>query len=106
VKTAALLLGTTLLVTLAAAAKKPGDPARGKIAFQQCAMCHNTATVDKKMGPSLKGLFHKQKMQNGKRVTEPSVRALIDQGGSGMPPFREMLSDQEKDDLLAYLKSL
>lgn len=58
------------------------------------------------MGPALKGLFRKEKMQNGKRVREASVRAVIDQGVNGMPPFKEMLSAQEKNDLVAYLKKL
>jgi mono/diheme cytochrome c family protein len=34
------------------------------------------------------------------------VLARINQGGDGMPAYAEMLTDQEKADLLAYLKTL
>ena len=101
----ALCLGAGLLAALGAA-KKPGDPAKGKVVFQQCSMCHNIDSTDKKMGPGLKKLFHKDKLQNGKKATEQTIRAQVDQGGNGMPPFKEMLSDQEKEDLMAYLKTL
>jgi len=61
---------------------------------------------DKKLGPGLKGLFKKDKLANGKKPTEANIRARIDDGGNGMPAYKEMLSDQEKDDLVAYLKTL
>jgi mono/diheme cytochrome c family protein len=34
------------------------------------------------------------------------VRAKVDEGGNGMPAYKEMLSDDEKDDLIAFLKTL
>ena len=58
------------------------------------------------MGHGLKGLFKKDKMNNGKKPTEAAVRARVDEGGQGMPAYKDMLSDQEKDDLIAYLKTL
>src|SRR5690349_1848811 len=83
-----------------------GDAAKGKEVFQQCAVCHNADSTEKKMGPGLKGLFTREKMNNGKKPTEANVRAKIDEGGNGMPAYKEMLSDDEKDDLIAYLKTL
>lgn len=35
-----------------------------------------------------------------------SIRVRIDSGGHGMPPFKEMLTDQERTDLIAYLQTL
>ncbi len=102
------VLGTALTiasVTALAAANK-GDPEKGKETFQQCAVCHNADSTDKKMGPGLKGLFSREKMTNGKKPTEENVRAKIDEGGNGMPAYKEMLSDEEKNDLIAYLKTL
>jgi mono/diheme cytochrome c family protein len=58
------------------------------------------------MGPGLKGLFKRDKLANGKKVSEATVREKVEQGGNGMPPFKDQLSDQEKDDLMAYLKTL
>jgi cytochrome c len=43
---------------------------------------------------------------NGKPVNEANVREIINQGGNGMPPYNDILSDQEKDNLIAYLKTL
>lgn len=87
-------------------ADKAGDPAKGKEVFEQCAVCHNVDTDEKKMGPSLKGLFKHATLKNGKKVTEANVRAQINAGGNGMPAYEDMLSEQEKNDVIAYLKTL
>ena len=60
----------------------------------------------KEDGAGLKGLFSHDKMLNGKKPTEANVRAKIDEGGNGMPAYKEILSDEEKDNLIAYLKTL
>jgi hypothetical protein len=56
------------------------------------------------VGPSLKGLFQRSELRNGKAVTEKNIRSRIEQGGDGMPAFSELLSDKEKIDLISYLK--
>ncbi len=86
--------------------QKAGDAAKGKDVFEQCAVCHNTDTDEKKIGPSLKGLFKQEKLVNGKKATEENVRAFIDNGGNGMPAYADMLSKEDKDNLIAYLKTL
>ena len=101
----------TLCVGLAAGSQVmlsagKGDAAKGKAAFETCAVCHNPDNTEKKMGPGLKGFFKKDKMANGKKVTDANVKARIDEGGHGMPAYKDMLSDAEKDDLIAYLKTL
>lgn len=83
-----------------------GDAAKGKEVFDQCSVCHNADSTDKKIGPGLKGLFKKDKLVDGKKPTEANVRAKVDEGGNGMPPYKDILSDQEKNDLIAYLKTL
>lgn len=100
----AFLAGLGLGLLLAAG--KPGDPAKGKVVFEQCSVCHNADSAEKKMGPGLKGLFKRSKLQDGKKATEQNVRARIDTGGNGMPPYKELLTGEEKDDLIAYLKTL
>src|SRR5580658_2080922 len=104
----ALGVATTLTCSLAMGAdkKKAGDADKGKEVFQQCGVCHNADSTEKKMGPGLKGLFSKEKLNNGKKPTEDNVRAQIDEGGNGMPAYKEMLGDDEKTDLIAYLKTL
>jgi cytochrome c len=93
-------------VAVGANQKKAGDPEKGKEVFQQCSVCHNADSTEKKMGPGLKGLFSNEKMNNGKKPTEANVREKIDEGGNGMPSYKDMLSDDEKNDLIAYLKTL
>ena len=83
-----------------------GDAAKGKEVFEQCGVCHNADSEEKKMGPGLKGLFKREKMTNGKKPSDATVRAKVDEGGNGMPAYKDMLSDTEKDDLIAYLKTL
>lgn len=87
-------------------AQATGDAAKGKEVFEQCAVCHNVDTDEKKMGPALKGLFKKEKLTNGKPVNEENVRQVINEGGNGMPAYADMLSDEEKANVLAYLKTL
>ena len=79
---------------------------RGKGVFEQCGGCHSAETDEKKVGPPLKGLFQRAKLRNGKPVTAQNIRSRIEQGGDGMPAFSDLLSDQEKIDLLSYLKTL
>ena len=102
----------TLCVGLAAGSQVmlsagKGDAAKGKAVFEQCGVCHNPDSDEKKMGPGLKGLFKKDKLtSNGKPVNDSNVLQKINEGGNGMPGYQDMLSDQEKTDLLAYLKTL
>jgi cytochrome c2 len=83
-----------------------GNSAKGQKVFGQCAACHNADSTEIKMGPGLKGLFKKAKLKNGQPVSESTVRTRIDEGGGGMPGYKDMLTDGEKNDLIAYLKTL
>ena len=99
-------MGMSLIAATSALWAAKGDAERGKQEFEQCAVCHNADSTEKKAGPGLKGLFHRDKLVNGKKPTEANVRAKIDEGGNGMPAYKDLLDDQEKDDLIAYLKTL
>jgi len=85
---------------------KPGDAAKGKDVFDQCSVCHNADSDEVKVGPGLKGLFKMDKLVNGKPVTEANVREIINTGGNGMPSYADQLSEQDKNDVIAYLKTL
>ena len=50
-----------------------------------------------KVGPGLKGIFKRAKLSNGKPMNEPNVRAIVESGGNGMPPYKQMLTPAEKD---------
>lgn len=107
----AFCLGGALALSIAfarpaAKSAAKGDPQKGKSVFEQCSVCHSADSTEKRMGPGLKGLFKRSKLSNGKKVTEANVRAVIEAGGNGMPAYKEMLSDEEKDNLIAFLKTL
>ena len=87
-------------------AQKPGDAKKGKEVFDQCSVCHNSDSEETKVGPGLKGLFKHDKLKNGKAVTVDNVKAMINTGGNGMPSYADLLSEQEKTDVIAYLKTL
>ena|SRR5450432_2540162 len=99
---AALFFGTQTLK--AAQDKSPAE--KGKDVFEACAGCHNADSTEKKMGPGLKGLFARDKLANGKKITDESVTEQINEGGNGMPGYKDILSDDERKNLLAYLKTL
>jgi len=108
-KTASLVFAAVLAAGMAIGQdEKPaaGNAEKGKETFEQCGACHNTDSPEKKMGPSLQGLFKRPKLKNGKPVNDANVRALINAGGNGMPAYADLLSDDEKNDVIAYLKTL
>src|SRR5258708_7485499 len=84
-----------------------GDAAKGKDVFEQCSVCHNADSTEKKMGPGLKGMFKKAKLDStGKPVNDANVLGKVNEGGNGMPAYKDILTDAEKANLLAYLKTL
>jgi cytochrome c len=99
--------GVLLLAGTRIFAAPAGDAEKGKAVFEDnCAVCHNADSEEKKMGPGLKGLFKHEKLKNGKKPTDANVKAIINAGGNGMPAYSDMLSDEERDNVLAYLKTL
>ena len=100
------ILSTGCAAILIAGRMQAQDAAKGKEVFEQCSVCHNADTDEKKIGPSLKGLYKHDKLKNGKKVTDENVLGLINAGGGGMPAYADTLSDDEKKNLIAYLKTL
>lgn len=92
------------------AGSSPGDPGKGKAGFEsKCAVCHEADSDATKVGPGLKGLFKKHPHQlNGKEHVHnlETVRQQIKKGSGAMPPMEKELSEEELDDLLAYLQTL
>jgi mono/diheme cytochrome c family protein len=102
-----LALAVALASGAVAQEKKAGDATKGKGVFDdQCSVCHDATGSEKKTGPPLKGLFQKDKLADGKKVNEANVRARIAAGGNGMPSFEDMLSKDDVNDLIAYLKTI
>lgn len=85
-----------------------GDAAKGKEVFEEnCGVCHDALSTDLKMGPGLKGLFKRANLEsNGKPANDANVMGKMNEGGNGMPPYKDILSAADKAILLAYLKTL
>lgn len=103
-RSAFLLFG--IATALAAADPEPPSPARGKQLFVTCAGCHNIDSDARKMGPSLRSLFGRVTLRNGKRADDANVREILLDGFNGMPSFRYSFRPAEIEDLMAFLHTL
>ncbi len=102
-----LAITVALIAGSVQAYAQKGDAAKGKAVFEQCSVCHNADSAEQKMGPGLKGLYKVAKLKStGKAPTDATVGGKIDEGGNGMPAYKDMLNAKEKADLLAYLHTL
>jgi len=82
--------------------------ADGKQLFEKkCGTCHASTTDERRIGPSLKGLKAGVLPDAiGKEATPKNVLKQINDGGGGMPVFRELLTQEEKDAIVAYVLTL
>lgn len=72
----------------------------------RCAECHYAYSKSNLRGPSLNGLFKKPFMKNGMPANDDRVTDIILLGRAKMPAFQNKLTQQQFDDLLAYLHTL
>lgn len=84
-----------------------GILSKGAAIFREsCSKCHNTESTEAKFGPGLKGLFSPGKvLVNGLPTTEENVRRQLTNPFKMMPPFNSLTAEQ-RDALVAYLKTL
>jgi len=91
-------------------AKPAGAPAaasRGAMLYgERCGICHYAESEAQKMGPGLKGIYHRGKYDSGGKVDDASMEKWISNGGKDMPPFKAVLSPSQIRDLIAYLKTI
>lgn len=81
--------------------------AHGRRVFEQrCQECHFAYIPRNLHGPSLQGLFKKPAMSSGIPANDERVREVIVLGRSKMPAFGRVLTAQQVDDLMAYLRTL
>ena len=84
------------------------DTAAGKKLFEQkCSVCHASETKEKRIGPSLKGVRNgKLPDAIAKHATHDNILKKINNGGGGMPVFRDLLTTEEKENIVAYVLTL
>ncbi len=86
---------------------EPAATARGRAVYHdRCEICHFSDSDVKKVGPGLKGIFKRGKFANGGKVDDASMEKWIIDGGKDMPPFKQVLSGSQIQDLISYLKTL
>ena len=101
-----LTLATLGLFLAAGLPLNAADAKKGEAAFENCSVCHNSDSTETKIGPGLKGVFKREKLVNGKPVNEANIKELITEGSCGMPPFGDSISSEDKDNIIAFLKTL
>jgi mono/diheme cytochrome c family protein len=78
-----------------------------KIYDAECGRCHEPYSSRGKKGPSLKGVFqHKYLSLSGLPANDDRVSEIIRLGRNEMPAYSQKLSQQDVQDLLAYLHTL
>lgn len=111
----ALLCGLTCLVAsvlpaLPAKAAHDTPPEREAwyLVKQRCYLCHFIDNQDvrwgAKWGPSLKDLFQRPALSNGKPVNDQTVREWIAEGSPNMPAFKYTLDSRQIRLIVTYLK--
>jgi len=91
---------------LAAFAQNVPEESGGKKLFEKkCGVCHATETSERRIGPSLKGV-KEGRLPGGRDATRETILKQLNDGGNGMPVFRELLSDAEKDSVARYILTL
>jgi len=72
-----------------------------------CDRCHEPYSSRSKKGRSMKGLFKAQYLsQSGLPANDERVGGIIVYGRNTMPGFGQVMSQQQVQDLLAYLHTL
>ncbi|CAH1671359.1 Cytochrome c2 [Hyphomicrobiales bacterium] len=116
-----ILLASLILAALSHPAKAVGDPAAGEKVFQRCRACHQIGeSARNAVGPKLNGLFGRPagsiegytyssaNKSSGIVWDEPTFRDYIKGPQAKIPNtkmvFPGLKSDQEIDDIVAFLK--
>jgi mono/diheme cytochrome c family protein len=85
----------------------PQQAAGRRVYDQHCDRCHEAYSSRAKKGDSLLGVFKKQYLpKSGLPANDERVGEIIRSGRAMMPAFGPALSEQQIQDLMAYLHTL
>ena len=85
----------------------PQQAAGRRLYDNYCDRCHEPYSSRGKKGPSLKGVFKKQYLSlSGLPANDERMTDIIKFGRAKMEGFGKVMSDQQIQDLLAYLHTL
>lgn len=115
---ASILTLAVFLLLLAACGKDPelqsdaelglnAAQARGRRVYKvYCSVCHSAYSSKALKGPSLQGLYKKQYLPSGLLANDRFVEQTILHGRKMMPPLGTSLSQEDVEDVIAYLHTL
>lgn len=113
-----LIFAAALLVVVAGCGKDPEkmsdaelglnlQQARGRRVYNiYCQSCHPAYSTHGNKGPGLKGLYKKPYLPSGLTSTDEHVIQSILHGRTMMPAFGQQMSEQEIQDVVAYMHTL
>src|ERR1700675_919206 len=85
----------------------PQQSSGRKIYDNYCDRCHHSYSTKGKKGPGLKGIFqHLYLSLSGLPANDDRVTDIIRNGRPDMPGYSQTMSQQDIQDLLAYLHTL
>jgi mono/diheme cytochrome c family protein len=84
----------------------PAQAAGHHIFDHQCATCHAAYSAHVYKGPSLQGIFKKPYLHMGAPANDDRVREIITVGHNKMPAYSRVLTQQQIEDVIAYLHTL
>jgi mono/diheme cytochrome c family protein len=85
----------------------PQQAAGRRVYDQDCDRCHEAYSSRSKKADSLQGVFKKQFLpKSGLPANDERVGEIIHSGRTMMPAFGQALTEQQIQDLLAYLHTL
>ena len=78
-----------------------------KLYDNYCDRCHEPYSSRGKKGPSMKGVFKQQYLSiSGLPANDERITDIVKNGRAKMEGFRQVMTDQQIQDLLAYLHTL
>jgi mono/diheme cytochrome c family protein len=85
----------------------PQQAAGRRIYDQYCDRCHEPYSNRGKKGPALKGIYKSQYMpKSGLPANDEQIGNIVLYGRGTMPGYSNVLSQQQLQDLLAYMRTL
>jgi mono/diheme cytochrome c family protein len=84
--------------------KASEQEAAWNVVKERCYVCHYLDRAEVKFAPSLKDLFKRRTLSNGKPVNGQTVSEWIAEGSANMPAFKHTLTSQQVQLILKFLK--
>jgi mono/diheme cytochrome c family protein len=102
-----LLAGCQSEENAAPSAKLTHQQERGRQLFSaNCQVCHETKGSASVQGPSLQGLYRKPSLPSGAPINDDRVRDAILLGRPNMPGYQNLFTDEQVNQVIAYLRTL